>query len=202
MSFPAFLTERIKLKRLFDLFLSSAGIIFFFPLGLVFALLVKAEDGGPIFYTQDRWGMSGRKFKAYKFRTMVPGAELHWGLKPAAENDERVTRIGRFLRATAMDELPQLLNIWKGDMSFVGPRALAAEEIDPGIPGFSERHQIQPGLTGPAQVYSRRDVSIHEKFRYDLDYVHRHPFLEDLKLLLLSVWITLRGKWESRQKKI
>lgn len=190
------------MKRLFDFFLSCAGIIFFFPLGLAFALLVKVEDGGPILYMQERWGRGGRRFKAYKFRTMVDGSDRKWGLKPATENDERVTRIGRFLRATAMDELPQLFNIWKGDMSFVGPRAMAVEELDPATPGFSERHQIRPGLTGPAQVYAPRDASIYEKFRHDLNYVRDHSFLEDLKLLFLSVLITLRGKWESRQKKI
>ena len=190
------------MKRLFDFLLASFGTLLFSPIAFLFALLVKAEDGGSVFYTQDRWGRNGKKFKAYKFRTMVPGAELQWGLKPADENDERVTRIGRFLRATAMDELPQLLNIWKGDMSFVGPRALAVEDVDPGIPGFSERHLIRPGLTGPAQVYARRDASIHEKFRYDLDYVRCHPFRVDLQLLFFSVWITLRGKWESRAKKI
>jgi len=190
------------MKRFFDFLLASFGVLLFSPIAFLFAFLVKAEDGGPILYTQERWGMSGSKFKAFKFRTMIPGAEIRWGLRPASENDERVTRIGRFLRTTAMDELPQLLNIWKGDMSFVGPRALAVEEIDRDIPGFSERHQIRPGLTGPAQVYSRRDASIQEKFRYDLDYVRHHPFLEDLKLLLLSVRITFHGKWETRAKKI
>lgn len=190
------------MKRCFDFILASLGLLLFSLPALVFSLLVKLEDGGPTFYTQERWGRKGKKFKAYKFRTMVPGADLQGGLKPARENDERITRIGKFLRATAMDELPQLINIWKGDMSFVGPRAMAAEEIDPGIPGFSERHQIRPGLTGPAQVYASRDAAIHEKFRYDLNYVRRHPFRRDLKLLFVSVRITLRGKWESRGKKI
>ena len=190
------------MKRIFDFLLSSFGIFLFSPLALLFALWVKFEDGGPIFFTQERWGKGGIKFKAYKFRTMAPDADIYGRLKPTLENDERITRIGRFLRATAMDELPQLINIWRGDMNFVGPRALAAEEVDPGIPGFSERHQICPGLTGPAQVHASRDASIHEKFRYDLNYVHRHPFLGDLKLIFLSLWITLRGKWESRSKKI
>ncbi len=190
------------MKRISDFLLASMGLLIFSPLAILFALWVKLEDGGPILYSQNRWGRNARRFRAYKFRTMVPDADIKWGLKPAAENDERITKIGRFLRATAMDELPQLVNIWKGDMSFVGPRAMAAEEMDPSILGFSERHRVRPGLTGPAQVYAPRDVSIHEKFRYDLHYVHHHPFLGDLRLLLLSVWVTLRGKWESRQKKI
>lgn len=190
------------MKRLFDFLLSSFGILFFSPLAFLFALLVKLEDRGPIFFIQERWGKNSRKFMAYKFRTMLPNADSGQGMRPAAEHDERVTKIGKFLRATAVDELPQLFNIWKGDMSFVGPRALPAEGLEPSIPGFSERHQIRPGLTGPAQVFASRDASIYEKFRYDLNYINHHPFFGDLKLLFLSVWITLRGKWESRQKKI
>lgn len=133
---------------------------------------------------------------------MAPNAYRQWGLKPAEENDRRVTAIGRFLRATAMDELPQLVNILKGDMSFVGPRALATGELSPSIPGFQERHQIRPGLTGPAQVYAPRDASLEEKFRYDLEYIRTRSFWGDLRLVLLSVWVTLRGRWETREKKI
>ena len=176
------------MKRLFDFILATVGIVILSPLAILFALLVKLEDGRSIFYTQDRWGKKGRRFQVYKFRTMVDG--------------DRVTRVGRFLRATAMDELPQLFNIWRGDMSFVGPRAFSADELDPAVPGFSERHQIRPGLTGPAQIFAPRYASIHEKFRYDLNYVRHHPFKEDIRFLFLSVWITLRGKWESREKKV
>lgn len=190
------------MKRIFDFLLASFGILFFSPFAVLFAILIQCEDKGPILYIQNRWGRKGKKFKAYKFRTMSPGSDEKGGTKPARENDSRITQIGRFLRATAMDELPQLINIWKGDMSFVGPRALAIEELTPSVPGFSERHQIRPGLTGPAQIYASRDASFQEKFRYDLDYVGRHPFLGDLKLLLLSCWVTLRGRWESRTKKI
>ena len=190
------------LKRAFDFFLSSFGLLLFSFPALVFVFLIKAEDGGPIFYFQERWGKGGKRFKAYKFRTMLPGADKTWGLKQAEENDVRVTRIGKFLRATAMDELPQLFNIWKGDMSFVGPRALAVEEVSPSVPGFDGRHQIQPGLTGPAQIFSSRDATLAEKFRYDLEYIQNRTFFDDLKLIFLSVWVTLRGKWESREKKI
>lgn len=189
-------------KRIFDWVLATGGTLFFLPLGFLFTLLVKVEDGGPIFHIQERWGKGGRKFKAYKFRTMVPDAVEKWGLKPAEEDDIRVTRIGKFLRATAMDELPQLLNIWKGDMSFVGPRALAVEELEASFPGFQERHRIRPGLTGVSQVYAPRDAALAEKFRYDLQYIQNHSFIGDLKLLVLSLGITLRGKWESRQRKI
>jgi len=192
----------MTLKRIFDRGLALLGILLFLPPALLFALVIKLEDGGPIFHSQERWGRGGRKFKAYKFRTMVPGAHEKWGLKPAEENDGRVTKIGKFLRATAMDELPQLFNILKGDMSFVGPRALATGELSPSVPGFQERHQVRPGLTGLAQVYAPRDASLEEKFRYDLEYIRTRSLWKDLQLILLSVWITLRGRWESRQKKI
>lgn len=189
-------------KRTFDVSLSLFGIFLFLPLALFFALAVKLEDRGPLFYIQERWGRGGRKFRAYKFRTMVPEADEKWGHKPAEENDVRVTRIGRLLRATAMDELPQLWNILKGDMSFVGPRALAAAVVENSHPQFLSRHEIRPGLTGPAQVYTSRDASLEEKFRYDLEYIRNRNFWGDLGLMSLSVWITLRARWESRQKKV
>ena len=190
------------MKRILDLLLASFGMVFFFPLGLLFSLLIKAEDGGPVLYVQERWGKGGKKFEAYKFRTMVPDADSKYGLRPAVENDERVTHIGRFLRATAMDELPQLINILKGDMSFVGPRALAIDEVLPTVPGFHDRHRVRPGLTGPAQVYASRDAPFGEKLNYDLPYVYHSSLAGDLKLLFLSLWVTLRGRWESRSKKV
>ena len=190
------------MKRIFDFALAAFGLIIFSPMALFFALAIKFEDGGPIFYHQDRWGRRGKKFTAYKFRTMVPDADKKWGFSPAQENDIRVTKIGKLARATAMDELPQLFNIWRGDMSFVGPRALCVSEVDPGFPHFEERHEVRPGLTGPAQVHAPRDASLEEKFRYDLDYVASQNVWKDLQLLFLSLAITLRGRWESREKKI
>ena len=190
------------MKRIFDLVLASFGIVFFSLPAIFFFVIIKLEDGGPIFYFQERWGEGGGKFKAYKFRTMVTNADRKWGVKPAQENDSRITCVGKFLRATAMDELPQLINIWKGDMSFVGPRALAVKEISPFLPNFLERHKIKPGLTGPAQIFASRDAALEDKFHYDLEYIEKWNFFTDLKLIFLSVWITTRGKWESRQKKI
>src|SRR5439155_1123868 len=125
--------------------------------------------------------------------------------------DARFTRVGRILRATAMDELPQLWNIFRGDMSFVGPRALRPEEIDvdgagasialEAIPGFAERVSVQPGLTGIAQIYAPRDVSRRQKFRFDRLYIKRQSLLLDVRLIALSFWITFRGTWETREKK-
>lgn len=120
------------LKRLFDIGLSSLGLIGSSPLWVLFFVAIKLEDRGPVFYSQGRVGKGDRIFKALKFRSMIPDAEKHTGAVWASENDPRVTKVGRILRATAMEELPQLWNIFKGDMSFVGPRALRPEEIETG----------------------------------------------------------------------
>ena len=189
------------MKRLFDFLIASLGLIGFAPAGFLFALLLKLEDGGPIFYFQERWGRGGQRFKIYKFRTMFKHADKIHGFKPKEHNDSRVTKIGKFLRATAMDELPQLINIWKGDMSFVGPRPLAIQEINPETPLFKERHQVRPGLTGPAQLYTSRNSPLEEKFKYDLDYVHHRTLGKDLKYMFTSVAVTLRGEWEILHRK-
>jgi len=148
-------------------------------------------------------------FRAYKFRSMKMNAPVN---VQAGKNDPRVTRIGKILRATAMDELPQLLNIFKGDMSFVGPRALLASEME--VHGnklekeqleqelFKRRCAVVPGLTGIAQIYAARDIPRYQKYRYDLLYIKNRNFFLDLKLILLSFWITFRAKWESREDKL
>jgi lipopolysaccharide/colanic/teichoic acid biosynthesis glycosyltransferase len=151
-------------------------------------------------------------FKAWKFRSMIPDAERHVGAVQAVEHDPRVTRIGRLLRATAMDELPQLWNIFAGDMSFVGPRALRPGEIEvlgdgqlealEDVPGYEHRSRVRPGLTGIAQIYAPRDIPRRQKFRYDRLYVEQQSFWLDLKLIATSFWITLRGRWEARSSKL
>lgn len=199
------------LKRAFDLAFSGAGLILSAPVWLVAAALIKLEDGGPIFYRQERVGTGGRTFTVLKFRSMIPDAERESGPLQAVEDDPRVTRIGRLLRATAMDELPQLVNIFRGDMSFVGPRALRPGEIESTaggrlvaleeVDGYHARAAVQPGLTGIAQIYAPRDVARRQKFRYDRVYVRRRSFWLDLRLIVLSFWISLRGTWEHRERK-
>jgi lipopolysaccharide/colanic/teichoic acid biosynthesis glycosyltransferase len=199
------------LKRAFDAMLAGGGLLASAPLWAIFAAAIKLEDGGPVFFRQDRVGLGGRTFEALKFRSMRPDAEAMTGALQASENDPRVTRIGRFMRATAMDELPQLWNILRGDMSFVGPRALRPGEIEAGangrltrledVPGFEHRIKVRPGLTGLAQVYAPRDVPRRQKFRYDRLYVDRRSWKLDLRLLLLSFWISLHGTWEARGRK-
>jgi lipopolysaccharide/colanic/teichoic acid biosynthesis glycosyltransferase len=168
-------------------------------------LFIWLEDGNPIFYVQERAGLHGKPFRAFKFRSMVKDAEKATGVAWAEEDDPRVTRLGRILRATALDELPQVINILKGDMSFVGPRAERPElmkKFNNVIPNFSQRLMVQPGLTGIAQIYGKYDSPPAEKLIYDLQYIEKmNPWL-DIKLLLLSLHVTFKGKWESREKKI
>jgi lipopolysaccharide/colanic/teichoic acid biosynthesis glycosyltransferase len=200
------------LKRGFDVLVSAAGLVVFSPVSLLIAIAIKLEDRGPVLFTQERVGHRGRVFLAYKFRSMVVDAEKHTGAVQATENDPRVTRVGRLLRATAFDELPQLLNVLKGDMSVVGPRPLRPGEADTtadgrhvplsAIRGYETRHRVRPGLTGLAQVYAARDLPRPAKFRYDLLYQQRATFCLDLRLILISFWITLRGRWEDRGPKV
>jgi len=202
----------IGAKRAFDVTLSGLGLIGSSPLWGLIALAIKLDDGGPVFYGQERSGLNGVSFEVRKFRSMIPNAEAQVGAVQAVEHDPRVTRVGRLLRATAMDELPQLWNIFRGDMSFTGPRALRPGEIEVGgdgrverleeVPGFIERSSVRPGLTGVAQIYAPRDITRRWKFRYDLLYVRRQSFWLDIRLVLLSFWITFRGRWEVRGQKI
>jgi len=197
-------------KRLLDVLLSGFGLIASSPLWLFFAAAIKFEDGGPVMFRQERVGLAGRPFEALKFRSMRPDAEAQTGAIVARAGDPRVTRVGRLMRATAMDELPQLWNILRGDMSFVGPRALRPGEIESDggqlvkledVPGFATRISVRPGLTGIAQIYAPRDVPRRQKFRYDRLYVSRRSWLLDVRLILLSFWISFRGTWEARGRK-
>lgn len=198
-------------KRALDVGLSGIGLALSSPLWALLALAIKLEDGGPVFFAQERVGKNGRAFRVLKFRSMVPNAEAKVGALQAAADDPRVTRIGRLMRATAMDELPQLLSIFKGDMSFVGPRALRPGEIEVAgngvhealedVPGFATRCTVTPGLTGVAQIYAPRDLPRRHKFRYDLLYIRKRSFALDIRLIILSFWITFRGTWESRGRK-
>ena len=197
----------VDVKRAFDVSIAAVGLLVSTPLWVLFAVAIKLQDRGPVFYRQVRSGRHGRPFDVLKFRSMVPDAEAGVGPVQAGRADRRVTGVGRFLRATAMDELPQLWNILRGDMSFVGPRALRPGEIETtgsgelerleDVPGFAERSRVRPGLTGIAQIYAPRDIPRRLKFRYDIFYVRRQSLWLDLRLILLSFWITLRGAWEA-----
>ena len=198
------------LKRGFDIILSGSGLVLSSPIWLAVSIAIVAEDGLPVFFRQSRWGKEGGTFSALKFRTMWKGSEKERSVQ-ALHQDPRITGVGRFLRACAMDELPQLWNIFKGDMSFVGPRALPINEIqaveneahipDEAIRGFKDRLSVRPGLTGIAQIFADRDATRERKFRYDLFYIRRQDFWLDLRLIALSFYISFLGRWEVRGSK-
>lgn len=205
------LPEKVKshsfyasVKRIFDFSLAFFGILFSSPLWIVFSALIKLETPGPIFYYKECYTTGGRKFKQWKFRSMIDNAEKHTGMVLATVNDNRITKIGWFLRKTAMDELPQLINILLGEMSFVGPRPQRVKLVDEKyvreMPNYHHRHLVRPGLTGIAQVYGRYDTDPRNKLRYDLVYVKKYNMPLDLRLLFMSFWITLRAKWQVRGK--
>lgn len=211
-------------KRPFDIIVSAAGLLIALPAWLFFAAWIRLEDGGPVFFRQLRIGRHGKPFRVLKFRSMVFKPELVE--VQARRNDPRITRAGRVLRRTALDELPQLWNIFIGEMSFVGPRTQPEREIVRiggverelyirEVPGFTLRQLVRPGLTGVAQLFAPREVPHRQKFRYDLIYVKRilrnssqgrsvfSMLKGDLELLWLdaglvlrSVWMALRGRWE------
>jgi lipopolysaccharide/colanic/teichoic acid biosynthesis glycosyltransferase len=197
-------------KRIIDLLLASLMLSISSPAWLLIAIAIRLNDGGPVFFRQKRWGRGGTEFQLIKFRTM----KLDVGSlpSPASESDPRVTRPGRFLRRTGLDELPQMLNILKGEMSFVGPRALAVGEevrlIDGStttyetVPGFEARLEVTPGLTGTTTIYLPKDAPVEEKFRSDLQYVASRSLFFDLRLIALSFGISFRGRWEDRKPKI
>ena len=199
------------IKRTFDVCLSALGLIVSSPLWVLIGLAIAIEDGGPVFFTQPRVGLGGARFRAFKFRSMIAGADGRTARRAGA-HDPRVTRVGAVLRATAMDELPQLWNIFRGDMSFVGPRPLMPGEIEAcgdgrcvpleAVRGFDERHSVRPGLTGLTQIFAPRDIRRTHKFKVDLLYVRRASLWLDLRLVALSFWITFRGRWEQRGSKL
>jgi lipopolysaccharide/colanic/teichoic acid biosynthesis glycosyltransferase len=201
------------LKRPFDIILALTGFIAASWLCALFGIMIIIEDGFPILIRQDRVGKNGRPFKSIKFRSMIKSTLRDNVTHQARENDPRITRVGRALRRVAMDELPQLINILIGDMSFVGPRALLPKEIEvkrlttyvlhlSDIPGYEERVRVQPGLTGIAQIYAARDLPRRYKFKYDLLYLRRLSFWTDLKLIMLSFIISFHGTWERRGAKL
>lgn len=199
---------RDPVKRAFDILFAATGMIVTSPFWLLVPAAIKIGDGGPVFYGQERAGLGAAPFTAWKFRSMVVDADRA-GAHQATAGDARVTRIGRVLRATALDELPQLWNILRGDMSVVGPRALRPGEIEAGtsaaatqplaeVPGFALRSAVRPGLTGIAQIYARRDLPRRQKFRYDKLYVRKQSAWLDLRLVVQSITISLRGSWGRR----
>lgn len=190
----------LALKRATDICLSMFGIVTLFPIGIIISTLIFIESRLPVFYIQKRVGKDGKVFKLYKFRSMVNGAEKYTGPVWARKNDPRVTSIGRFLRKTRLDELPQLINVLRGEMSLVGPRPERPEIIEylkQEIPEYTKRLQLKPGLTGLAQVNHHYDCSIADvkkKLACDFYYMENQNLLLDLKVFLKTVLVVLTGR--------
>lgn len=176
-------------KRLFDLAVAVPAIVFLTPVILVIAALVRLRLGTPVFFRQERPGKNGRPFRIIKFRTMTDARDSAYQLLPDAE---RLTRFGRFLRATSLDELPELWNVVRGEMSLVGPRPLRMEYLPRYSPEQARRHDVLPGITGWAQIHGRNAITWEEKFRHDVWYVDNVSFCLDLHILAKTVGKILR----------
>lgn len=191
MSYPLFRACRRydRLKRLFDLAGAAIGLVILAPVLLGTGLAVRVALGSPILFRQERPGRGGRVFRMYKFRTMLdargPGGST-------VADEERLTPFGRFLRSTSLDELPELFNVLKGDMSLVGPRPLLVEYLPLYTPEQARRHDVRPGMTGWAQVNGRNSAAWEERFAMDVWYVDHRSFTLDLRILLLTVVRTVR----------
>ncbi len=179
-------------KRAMDLLLCSVAMVVAAPVMLVVAIAIKLEDGGPVFFKQKRLTKYGREFEILKFRSMIVDAEKYAGAVLATDNDPRITKVGRVIRATRLDEIPQILNILKGDMSIVGPRPerkVIAEEYYKDIPEFAYRLKVRGGLTGYAQIYGKYNTSAYDKLRLDLMYIENYSLMLDIKLIILTLRI-------------
>jgi lipopolysaccharide/colanic/teichoic acid biosynthesis glycosyltransferase len=171
-------------KRFFDLLLTIPGTLVILPFLLVLALLVRIFHGSPLFFTQIRPGKHGKPFRMYKFRTMTNDRDSAGNLLP---DHERLTPLGRFLRATSLDEFPELINVLKGDMSLIGPRPLLMEYLPRYSPEQNRRHEVKPGMTGWAQINGRNAIGWEEKFRYDVWYVDNWSLWLDIKILAMTM---------------
>lgn len=184
-------------KRLFDLAAACLGLALTLPLWPLIALAIRLSSPGPVWYRQERVGLHGRGFQMLKFRTMRADAEARTGPVVAALDDHRVTRVGRLLRRSRLDELPQLVNVLVGDMSLVGPRPerpYFVRQFLKSVPAYVQRYSVRPGITGLAQVRGAYDISARNKVRYDLVYLENRSFLLDLKILAQTVGVVLSGR--------
>ncbi len=185
----------LAVKRTFDIVASLLALVILSPIFAITAIAIKAEDGGPVFYRQERCTIGGKRFMILKFRSMIVNAEQDGRPHPAGEHDDRITKVGRFIRACRIDELPQLINIIRGDMSIVGPRPERVEHVakyTADIPEFTFRTKVKAGLTGMAQVYGRYNTTALDKLKYDLLYITDFSLLLDLQIIFETVKILVQ----------
>jgi len=187
------------IKWLFDITATLVALVLFSPLFLLIALLVRIMHGAPILFRQMRPGKRGRSFAIYKFRTMTDKRDRNGNLLHDAE---RMTSLGKFLRSTSLDELPELLNVLQGDMSLVGPRPLLMQYLDRYTPEQARRHEVKPGLTGWAQVNGRNAISWEEKFKLDIWYVDNQTLALDIRIMLMTVKNVLKQDGISAQGEV
>ncbi len=188
------LEQRI-IKRTMDILISLLALIILSPFMLLVAIAIKIEDGGPVFFRQNRATINGKVFSILKFRSMIVDAEKEGFSIPATGKDPRITKVGSFIRATRLDEIPQIINILKGDMSIVGPRPERVEHVEKyskEIPEFEYRLKVKGGLTGFAQIYGKYNTSPYDKLRLDLMYIEKYSLLLDIKLIFMTLRILLK----------
>lgn len=176
-------------KRLFDFIFSLFLLIVLSPIILITAILVKIKLGSPVIFKQKRPGKNEKIFEMYKFRSMTSDVDENGNLLP---DEQRLTKFGKFLRSTSLDELPGLINVLKGDMSFVGPRPLLVEYLELYNEKQKHRHDVRPGLTGLAQINGRNLLSWEERFNYDVEYVNNVTFINDIKILFKTIGVVLK----------
>lgn len=182
-------------QRVLDIIISLIGLIIGIPLMIIFGIFIKIEDKGPMTYKQERLGKNGKVFYIYKLRSMRTDAEK-FGAKWADKDDPRITKVGKFIRKTRIDELPQLFNILKGDMSIIGPRPERpsfTDQFNKDIPGFINRLAVKPGLTGWAQVNGGYEITPEQKLKEDMYYIKNRSVSLDIKILLMTVKVVLTG---------
>ena len=190
----------IKVRPLLDFFIAFIGIIFSLPVFFIIGILIKTTSRGPVFYAQERVGKDGRIFEIIKFRTMSVDAESFLGPVWAKKNDVRITNLGRILRMTHIDELPQLFNVIRGEMSIIGPRperSFFVNKLKEEIPGYTGRLTSKPGITGLAQSYHRSDetiLDVQKKLRYDMLYIKRMCLALDIKIILQTLRVSISRK--------
>jgi sugar transferase EpsL len=172
-------------RRFFDLALTLPAVCILLPVFIFIAFLVRLNLGSPVLFSQQRPGLGGKPFRMYKFRTMTDARGASGELLP---DDLRLTRFGRFLRSTSLDELPELINVLKGDMSLVGPRPLLMQYLERYTPDQARRHEAKPGITGWAQVNGRNAITWEEKFSLDVWYVDHQSFWLDIKIIFMTIW--------------